>query len=120
MKALFVTASILTSAIITPALADRLVLSVQQAYAIIRDGEPVVDIVLDETSAREFEAFTRERVGRPIETYLDDELLFTVTIREPILDGASSVTNIGSAEDAINLSTLLRAGEVTISVADPE
>lgn len=120
MKRCLVTFAVMAAAA-NPAFAERLELEVADAYPIITpEGAPAVEIRFDAAGTRAFAAFTRERVGKPAELYVDEERMLAATILDPILDGQVMISNVPDAEQAILLAMLLRAGEAQVSVADPE
>lgn len=110
-----------TLLLVLSAAAERLELAVAAAEATIgQDGLPAVAIQLDEKGTREFAAFTAKRVGKPVEVYVDNELMISPIIRSPIVTGQSLITNLPSLDAAGNLALLLRSGQARMAVADPE
>ena len=75
-----------------------------------RSGEPIVSFQFDATGKRAFGRFTQANVGKPLAIVLDGKVLSAPVIREPIIGGSGQISGRFSAQEATDLSTLLRAG----------
>ncbi|MDR1477190.1 MAG: protein translocase subunit SecD [Rickettsiales bacterium] len=75
-----------------------------------RTGAPAVTTTFDSLGAREFAKLTGENVGRRFAIVLDGRVLSAPTIQEPIPGGHGQITGNFTAEQAGDLSTMLRSG----------
>lgn len=85
---------------------------------LIRDnfGRPAVAVTFRPDAAAKFANFTRANVGKPIIIRLDDEVISTAVINEPITDGMGQISGRFTVEQARELSALLRAGALPVPV----
>ena len=60
--------------------------------------------------AKKFANATKDNVGRPLAIILDNEILSSPVIREPILTGSGQISGGFTVEEANQLAILLRAG----------
>lgn len=75
-----------------------------------RTGEPDVNFRFNLRGGQKFGQVTSENVGRPFAIVLDDKVISAPRILGPITGGQGQITGNFSAEQAENLSVLLRAG----------
>ncbi len=75
-----------------------------------RTGEPIVSFQFDAKGKRDFGRFTQSNVGKPLAIVLDGKVLSAPVIREPIVGGSGQISGRFTAQEATDLSTLLRAG----------
>lgn len=80
-------------------------------------GRPAVSVTLQAEGSRKFAAFTRANVNRLIVIKLDEEVLSTATIQEPILDGKGQISGNFTVDKATELAALLRAGALPVPVS---
>jgi preprotein translocase subunit SecD len=73
-------------------------------------GQPAVTTSFNGIGAREFAKLTTENVGRRFAIVLDGRILSAPTIREPITGGFGQITGGFTAQQANDLSTMLRSG----------
>lgn len=112
----------LAFAVGSPAFAERLELTVQEASPSFdaRTNAPLLNIRLDEASRRAFGEFTTENVGRTIVVYIEDDIVLEPKINEPIIGGHLQVSGEFTVENVNDLAVLLMNGERRISVAPSE
>jgi len=82
-----------------------------------RTNEPVITFRFNNAGARTFARYTAENVGRPFAIVLDDVVLSTPAIREPILGGSGQVSGKFTVEAAKQLAVQLRAGALPAKLA---
>jgi protein-export membrane protein SecD len=75
-----------------------------------RTNEPIIAFRFNNAGARVFARYTAENVGRPFAIVLDDVVLSSPVIREPILGGSGQVSGNFTVEEARQLAVQLRAG----------
>jgi protein-export membrane protein SecD len=75
-----------------------------------RTSEPIITFRFNSAGARAFARYTTENVGRPFAIVLDDVVLSSPVIREPILGGSGQVSGNFTVEAAKQLAVQLRAG----------
>jgi SecD/SecF fusion protein len=75
-----------------------------------RSGTWVVNFAFDGVGARRFAQVTTENVGRPFAIVLDDKVISSPVIREPITGGRGQISGSFNAQSANDLAVLLRAG----------
>jgi protein-export membrane protein SecD len=75
-----------------------------------RTNEPIISFRFNQSGARIFGKFTSENVGRPFAIVLDDKVLSSPVIREPILGGSGQISGSFTIESAHNLAIQLRSG----------
>ena len=93
------------------AIAAPLALKVDTALASFDEyGQPVVNIRLDEESARAFAGFTAENIGKVVELRVDGEIVTAPMIRDTIAGGEIMISGSMTAEDAASLAMRLRGG----------
>jgi len=73
-------------------------------------GGWVVNFRFDSTGARKFAQVTEQNVGHRFAIVLDNKVITAPVIREPITGGSGQIEGSFTAQDASDLSVLLRAG----------
>ncbi|MGI6609845.1 MAG: preprotein translocase subunit SecD [Limnochordia bacterium] len=79
-------------------------------------GRPAVAVTFRPDGATKFATFTRANVGRALVIRLDDDILSTAVIQEPITDGRGQISGRFSIDEAKELTALLRAGALPVPV----
>jgi protein-export membrane protein SecD len=82
-----------------------------------RTDEPIIAFRFNNAGARTFARYTAENVGRPFAIVLDDVVVSTPVIREPILGGSGQVSGNFTVEAARQLAVQLRAGALPAKLA---
>lgn len=75
-----------------------------------RTNEPIISFRFNQSGARTFGKFTSDNVGRPFAIVLDDKVLSSPVIREPILGGSGQISGSFTIESANKLAVQLRSG----------
>jgi preprotein translocase subunit SecD len=75
-----------------------------------QENQPVVSFRFDSVGARKFGNVTREHVGELLAIVLDDKVISSPRIREPILGGSGIISGSFTPDSANELAILLRAG----------
>ncbi len=75
-----------------------------------QENQPVVSFRFDSVGARKFGNVTREHVGELLAIVLDNKVISSPRIREPILGGSGIISGSFTVESANELAILLRAG----------
>jgi preprotein translocase subunit SecD len=90
----------------------------------LRDSRPAQDpsngswetsFVLSQDGARRFERFTEANIGKRLAVVLDNNIRSVATIQSKIGD-SGRISNIGSQQDASDLSLVLRAGSLPAGI----
>ncbi|MFC3051297.1 protein translocase subunit SecD [Kordiimonas pumila] len=79
-------------------------------------GKPAVSFEFNTAGARRFATHTRNNLKRPFAIVLDNQIISAPTIQSPILNGSGQITNMGTAHDAQELATLLKAGALPVKL----
>jgi protein-export membrane protein SecD len=82
-----------------------------------RTDEPIIAFRFNNAGARAFARYTAENIGRPFAIVLDDVVLSSPVIREPILGGSGQVSGNFTVEAARQLAVQLRAGALPAKLA---
>jgi protein-export membrane protein SecD len=82
-----------------------------------RTNEPIITFRFNNSGARAFARYTAENVGLPFAIVLDDVVLSSPVIREPILGGSGQVSGNFTVEAAKQLAVQLRAGALPAKLA---
>lgn len=82
-----------------------------------RAGEPVLNIRLAGLSKRIFAIFSGNNVGRKMQLRVDDNVLYSGIIREPLLGGSFQLSGI-SLEKAQSLADALSKPGIKVEVDD--
>lgn len=102
--------------------ADRVPLGIMnatQAFDPISSA-PVVNIMLDRAGGAAMAEFSAENVGRVVDLYIDDEIVSSPLVREPILGRSLQISGSYSVEEATALAVRLRNAEAIMSIAARE
>jgi protein-export membrane protein SecD len=75
-----------------------------------QDNQPVVSFRFDTAGGRKFGNITREHVGELLAIVLDNKVISSPRIREPILGGSGVISGNFTVQSANELAVLLRAG----------
>ena len=75
-----------------------------------RTGEPIIYFRLNAEGAGKLLSFTRNNVGRPFAIVLDNQVISSPVIREPILEGTGQVSGNFTSAQAQQLATNLKSG----------
>ena len=73
-------------------------------------NRPVVNFRFDGQGARKFGKITTDNVGKPFAIVLDNEVISSPIINEPILGGSGMISGSFTVQEANDLAILLRAG----------
>jgi preprotein translocase subunit SecD len=84
--------------------------SLVDAQPTYQDNQPVVSFRFDTAGGRKFGNVTREHVGELLAIVLDDKVISSPRIREPILGGSGVISGSFTVQSANELAVLLRAG----------
>ena len=84
--------------------------SLIDAQPSFQQNEPVVSFRFDSAGGRKFGNITREHVGELLAIVLDDKVISSPRIREPILGGSGVISGSFTVQSANELAVLLRAG----------
>jgi preprotein translocase subunit SecD len=84
--------------------------SLVDAQPTYQQNQPVVSFRFDSVGARKFGEVTREHVGELLAIVLDDKVISSPRIREPILGGSGIISGSFTVDSANELAVLLRAG----------
>ena len=79
-------------------------------------NEPVVTIGFDSNGARRFGNVTRENVNRPFAIILDNVVMSSPNINEPILGGSAQINGNFTVESANQLAISLRSGRLPVEL----
>jgi preprotein translocase subunit SecD len=84
--------------------------SLVDAQPTYQENQPVVSFRFDSVGARKFGDVTRDHVGELLAIVLDDKVISSPRIREPILGGNGIISGSFTVDSANELAVLLRAG----------
>lgn len=84
--------------------------SLIDAQPTYQENQPVVSFRFDSVGARKFGDVTRDHVGELLAIVLDDKVISSPRIREPILGGSGVISGSFTVDSANELAILLRAG----------
>ena len=73
-------------------------------------GGPVINFRFDNVGARQFGDVTKANVNHRFAIVLDSKVILAPNIITPILNGSGQISNIGSTQEATDLSIVLRSG----------
>lgn len=77
---------------------------------------PVVTLVFDSEGSRLFADATEKLVGQRISIYMDEEMISSPTVNEKISGGEAVISNIGSIDEAKDLSIKINSGALPFSL----
>jgi preprotein translocase subunit SecD len=85
-----------------------------------RNHEPIVSFRFNARGTRHFAQITADNVGRPFAIVLDDQVVSSPVIREPITGGSGQISGNFTLEEANTIVMLLRSGTLPgrLSVVD--
>lgn len=81
-----------------------------------QDGRPDIEIKFNTTGARRFGRVTQENVGKPFAIILDDKVLSSPNINEPILGGSAQIMGNFTVQSAHDLSVSLASGKLPVKL----
>ncbi|KAF5041936.1 Protein translocase subunit SecDF [bioreactor metagenome] len=81
-----------------------------------KTGKPVVTLVFNNEGAKQFADATERLVGQRISIYMDETLISAPNVREKISGGNSVISDIGSVEEAKDLSDKINSGALPFSL----
>lgn len=76
----------------------------------------IVSLGFDDEGKKLFADATTRLVGKEITIYMDEVMISSPTVEEPILDGKAMINNIGGAEEAQTLANKIAAGSLPFSL----
>ncbi len=76
----------------------------------------IVQLSMTGEGAEKFAEATSQNVGDPIYIRYDDEIISAPTVNEAITGGEAQITGMGSEEDAEYLATMIRIGNLKLTV----
>lgn len=79
-------------------------------------SEPMVSLRFDEEGAKRLQQITKENVGKPIATYLDEKIIQKATIQEEIPGGQAQISGNLSASEAKELARDLEIGALPVPI----
>jgi len=80
------------------------------------NGRPAVSFRFDSTGGRRFAQVTQENGGKPFAIILDNRVISTPVINEPILGGAGIITGSYTVQAANEFAILLRSGKLPVEL----
>ena len=81
-----------------------------------QNGRPAVSFRFDSTGGRRFAQVTQENSGKPFAIILDNKVISTPTINEPILGGSGVITGNYTVQAANEFAILLRSGKLPVEL----
>lgn len=75
-----------------------------------KDNQCNIMIELNDKAAKTFEELTEKLTGKPVGIFIDDQLIAAPVIQSKITGGVLVLSGIGSKEDALDLSIILKSG----------
>lgn len=91
-----------------------------QSTSVIFDpntGKPEVQLKFNSNGAKKFGEITQRNVGKPVSIVLDNQVISSPVVQEPILTGDAVINGTFTQEQAKELSTELNAGALPISLS---
>lgn len=76
----------------------------------------VVSLVFDEKGTKLFSKATQDLIGKTLNIYMDETLVQAVTVSEHIPSGKAQISNIGTFEEAKELSDKINSGSLPFSM----
>ena len=80
------------------------------------NGRPAVSFRFDSTGGRRFAQVTQDNNGKPFAIILDNKVISTPVINEPILGGSGVITGSYSVQAANEFAILLRSGKLPVEL----
>ena len=81
-----------------------------------QNGRPAVSFRFDSTGGRRFAQVTQENSGKPFAIILDNKVISTPVINEPILGGSGVITGSYTVQAANEFAILLRSGKLPVEL----
>ena len=81
-----------------------------------QDGRPDIDITFNTAGARRFARVTQENVNKPFAIILDDKVLSSPNINEPILGGRANIMGGFTVQSAHDLAVSLASGKLPVKL----
>jgi preprotein translocase subunit SecD len=81
-----------------------------------RTQDPIVNFRFTARGTRDFGRITGDNVGRPLAIVIDNAVVATPVIREPILGGSGQISGGFTLEEANDLAILLRTGMLPVNL----
>ncbi len=79
-------------------------------------GEPIIQFKLDSAGTKIFADVTTANVGKKIAIYLDNKLLMSPVVQNPITTGEGIITGGFTKDQAANYAALLRSGALPVKL----
>ena len=81
-----------------------------------QDNTPIVTLIFDAEGAKLFADATEKFKGQKILIYMDETMISDPIVNEAITSGEAIISNIRSAEEAVDLSGKINAGSLPFSL----
>ena len=81
-----------------------------------QDGQAVVSFRFDSVGGKRFARATQENVGKPFAIVLDNQVISSPRINEPILGGSGIISGSFTTQSANELAILLRSGKLPVAL----
>ncbi len=78
--------------------------------------DPIILLNFTDEGAEIFEKITQRNIGKPLATFLDDEILQQATVQEKISGGEAQITGAFSVEEAYEIARDLRIGALPVPI----
>jgi preprotein translocase subunit SecD len=116
MKTARITAAVAVFALsATLAQADPLAIKVKDAAVGSEQGQPVLNLSLDDTATAAFADFTKANVGKQVELRIDGKTMLVAVLRDPILSGKVQVSG-QNRDEFTNVADRIKAGAAKVEV----
>jgi preprotein translocase subunit SecD len=79
--------------------------------------KPLITLEFNEEGAALFEEITARNIGRPVATFIDDEMVQEATVQEKITGGKAQITGDFSAEEAYQTARDLQIGALPVPIS---
>lgn len=79
-------------------------------------GKPVVSLKLNDEGQKKFAEATTNNVGKQISILMDEEVISSPTVQNPITNGEAVITGSTSVDEANNLAGLISSGALPVTV----
>ena len=80
-------------------------------------NKPMVTIQFDDEGASLFEELTTNNVGKPLAIYIDNSLISSPTVQEPISGGRAQISGTFTVDDARQLVRNLNSGALPVPIS---
>jgi len=81
-----------------------------------KTNKPVVTLVFNDEGKQLFADATEKLIGQRISIYMDETMISSPTVNEKIPNGEAIISNMGSVEEAKNLSDKINSGALPFSL----